>query len=281
MLFAFASRYIIRYPALVGSGLTVGGRYFFADSTMQTTEYACLEDEDKRDGWNFDMKRLAIMTVFGFLYGAGPGHLAYVKLYPRLFPKRPLAAAFFDVTVQCNLVYFPMFYLVSQLIGSSETLPAVKDRIKKTLPAVKDRINSRLPTLPHLPLVHTVSAAGASSYSTTAPIAEPIQRNTVFIHGLPMYDDPSSMSISPPLPEQGKLEFPTTIVKRALATQRENFVGDNSAAAGFWLPIHYLNFKFVPLHYRMAFMSVTGVGWSAIMSVKRGSDYKKTVNEFK
>ena len=259
MPFRFFSRYIIKYPALVGGGVTVGARYFFADSTMQATEYAYLDDEDKREGWDFDIKRLAIMTVFGFLYGCGPGHLAYVRLYPKLFPKRPLAAAFFDVTVQCNLVYFPMFYLVSQFVGSEEALPAVKDKI-----------NDSLPVLPDVPLVHTVAA------DAHHPKADSVQGNTVSVHGLPMYDDYSSVSISPPLPEQDKIEITmTTLVNSALATQRKNFVADNTAAAGFWLPIHYFNFKFVPLHFRMAFMSFTGVGWSAIMSAKRGSEYKK------
>ena len=35
--------------------------------------------------------------------------------------------------------------------------------------------------------------------------------------------------------------------------------GDMSVALAVWVPIHTLNFRFIPLHYRMPFMSVAGI----------------------
>uniref|UniRef100_A0A6V3JY60 Uncharacterized protein n=1 Tax=Lotharella globosa TaxID=91324 RepID=A0A6V3JY60_9EUKA len=43
-----------------------------------------------------------------------------------------------------------------------------------------------------------------------------------------------------------------------LKLHRENFREDAKAAAMFWIPVHWLNFKMVPLHLRMPFMGLIG-----------------------
>ena len=62
------------------------------------------------------------------------------------------------------------------------------------------------------------------------------------------------------------------VARDALEKYRGNFLEDERALILFWLPCHFLNFRFVPLHFRMPFMALIGFGWTAILSTMRGGD---------
>ena len=201
-----------RYPAFLGGGVVLALRYTFSDIIVQYAEQrvtvANLNDnsgnvnnnsdkEERTESFfsQLDSRRTAVLASFGFLYGVGPGYLCYSKLYPMIFRNAPLRAAIFDVTIQCNLIYYPLYYMVYDLI---------KD------PCIEDE---------------EVSVA-SKTYN---------------------------------------------IFQRAIAMQQKNVYEDTIAMSAFWIPAHYLNFKYVPLHYRMAFMGIVGVGWGGILSFMRGN----------
>jgi hypothetical protein len=206
-----------RHPALMGGGVALGFRYVCCDMMVQYTEQRGAKGEIDGNGAGaiigggnhekeessffsrFDYRRNAVLACFGFLYGTGPGYLCYVKLYPILFKSKPLRAAIFDVTVQCNLLYYPLYYLVYDFI-KNPYFENEEDRLETT-----------------------------SLVSKT-------------------YD----------------------MFERALTMQGRNFFEDTVSMSAFWIPAHYANFKYVPVHYRMPFMSTIGLGWGAILSFTRG-----------
>jgi hypothetical protein len=63
----------------------------------------------------------------------------------------------------------------------------------------------------------------------------------------------------------------TTVVENALTKWRTNFVDDVKLLALVWIPLHYVNFKYLPVHQRMPFMAVAGVLWSGVLSFQRGA----------
>eukprot|EP00038_Savillea_parva_P007262 m.168904 g.168904 ORF g.168904 m.168904 type:complete len:284 (+) comp13021_c0_seq1:476-1327(+) len=61
------------------------------------------------------------------------------------------------------------------------------------------------------------------------------------------------------------------IAEDGLKLWRYNFNGDVMTAMLFWLPMHCVNFRLVPLHFRLPFMAAIGCGWVAILSSRNGS----------
>merc|ERR1712087_890485 len=51
---------------------------------------------------------------------------------------------------------------------------------------------------------------------------------------------------------------------------RTNIKSDVRNLLAFWVPVHMINFTFVPMHFRSLFALSTGVIWSSIMSHVRG-----------
>lgn len=202
-----------RHPAFLGGGVVLALRYTFSDMIVQYAEqrattaklnnnssnvnYSCNKQEGTGTFFSqFDSRRTAVLATFGFLYGIGPGYLCYSKLYPLIFKNAPLRAAIFDVTIQCNLIYYPLYYMVYDLIKN---------------PNIEGEEDS----------------------------------------------DVASRTYN--------------IFQRAITMQKRNMYEDTIAMSAFWIPTHYLNFKYVPIHYRMAFIGVIGVGWGGILSFMRGN----------
>ena len=186
---------MVRHPILIGSGGTGLVRYILCDMMVQQTI--------ERKSFNeMDTRRVVLFGLFGFVYAAGPGYYFYVKLYPKIFNNKPLQAAIFDVTIQCNLVYLPIYYLCYQLIKPPET--------------------------------------------TTLNIVNENKEK----------EDLSSTFYNR--------------VQNAFTMQKNNFVDDATILTAFWIPAHVINFKYVPIHYRMPFMSVIGIAWCGILSYVRG-----------
>ena len=52
----------------------------------------------------------------------------------------------------------------------------------------------------------------------------------------------------------------------------QNFVGDLKSMVMVWVPLHSINFRYVPLHLRTPFMSAMGLIWVFVLSATRGSE---------
>jgi hypothetical protein len=63
----------------------------------------------------------------------------------------------------------------------------------------------------------------------------------------------------------------TNVVEQAMTKWRTNLMEDVKLLSIVWIPLHYINFKFLPVHQRMPFMAVAGVLWSAVLSFERGA----------
>ena len=55
-----------------------------------------------------------------------------------------------------------------------------------------------------------------------------------------------------------------------LGTWRQHVVNDIGACAAFWVPANGVNFLFVPTHWRVPYIAVTGFGWLCYLSSTRG-----------
>lgn len=56
------------------------------------------------------------------------------------------------------------------------------------------------------------------------------------------------------------------LVTGAAARYRESFVQDNLAMIAVWMPLHVINFRFIPLQHRFPFIAVTGLVWTTTFS---------------
>jgi hypothetical protein len=52
----------------------------------------------------------------------------------------------------------------------------------------------------------------------------------------------------------------------------EQFVPDLKLSVSIWVPLHYINFSFVPLEFRLPFMAGVGFMWAFALSYCRGGD---------
>ena len=68
------------------------------------------------------------------------------------------------------------------------------------------------------------------------------------------------------IPTNGVQRNGTNIIRHAGREWKENFASDNAACAAVWIPLHYVNFRVVPLKYRLPFMSCAGIVWSFALS---------------
>lgn len=59
-------------------------------------------------------------------------------------------------------------------------------------------------------------------------------------------------------------------------TYRQNITNDLIAMWKLWLPAQMVNFTFVPLHYRMPFITSVSFGWTMILSFMRGRKIENT-----
>lgn len=99
------SRCASKHMALVG-GAAIGLRYWLGDLGVQ-----CFSEEP------FDVRRSITFFTFGAFYGGVPGHIIYNTIYARsFFTSKPLLTAMFDVTVQCPLLYYPLFYMAQETV---------------------------------------------------------------------------------------------------------------------------------------------------------------------
>jgi hypothetical protein len=53
---------------------------------------------------------------------------------------------------------------------------------------------------------------------------------------------------------------------------RTNVVVDIAACSAFWIPANGLNFLFVPIHWRVPYIAVVGLGWLSALSWLRGNN---------
>lgn len=78
------------------------------------------------------------------------------------------------------------------------------------------------------------------------------------------------------------------IISSALSRYSDNFYEDMVRLCGFWTPVLFVNFRFVPVPYRGIFMGFTGIFWAALLSKHNGDNEnnqkpptKKVVNSTK
>lgn len=73
------------------------------------------------------------------------------------------------------------------------------------------------------------------------------------------------------------LADPITVAKNGVSRYSGNFWEDAKICAQVWIPLHYVNFLFVPLHLRMTFIAVAGSVWAGVLSAVRGDDKAKAL----
>lgn len=59
---------------------------------------------------------------------------------------------------------------------------------------------------------------------------------------------------------------PAAVVTRALTHYRNEFGAQNASSLAFWVPVNYVTFALVPIHLRVAFVSVAAVGYVGVLS---------------
>ena len=74
-VFQPVARAMERHPVVLGGGGLLAVRYGAGDLLMQYLEHRhAIRDGDKNDTpWRIQWTRLAVLSCFGFFYGAGPG----------------------------------------------------------------------------------------------------------------------------------------------------------------------------------------------------------------
>lgn len=70
---------------------------------------------------------------------------------------------------------------------------------------------------------------------------------------------------------QAALADPAAVARDAVATWKRNFWGDFAMSLCVWVPLHYMNFRFAPVHWRQPVVAASGLVWSGVMSVVRGA----------
>ena len=131
------------------------------------------------------------------------------------------------------------------------------------------------------------SASGRSAHPghtqrTNPPTTRPKQRTDP-----PTLHPPSSLSSPdsrrPNVPSVRPLLSPRILPPpasfRFAARWQGNFQDDLNAMLCVWVPLHFLNFRFVPLYLRMPFMSAAGLIWVFVLSVTRGDEIEATAQE--
>ncbi|CAD7946207.1 unnamed protein product [Amoebophrya sp. A120] len=187
-----------------------------------------------------DYRRSFSFGLFGALYAGGPGYCVYNVIYPRvpqLFKVYPLAGSIFDCVVQTPLLFFPCFYVVKEII-----LPSSTEK-----PSTPTGTSSSRGT--------TVVPAGTSSSSSSPAAASEMLESSL-----------KPKAVAAQEVEDHKDGNVTTVLYNAWANYTKNFVQDNTAACAVWIPLMWINFKFIPLKYRWPYMSTTGILWAFILN---------------
>jgi hypothetical protein len=73
------------------------------------------------------------------------------------------------------------------------------------------------------------------------------------------------------------VQQPKQVAKEGLQRWQNNLRADFMTAFMFWFPMHSINFRLVPLNYRLPFMAAIGCGWVAILSTRSGNRPREIV----
>lgn len=245
-------------PAAIAAG-TNGLRYLACEYVNQYASW-----RQNRD-FSFDRRRGFSFLIFGAGYAGGPGYLIYNILYPRsrMFARLgPLSASIFDCCVHTPLGFFPIYYASKHMIFfdhqkflSDSRVSAVGE--SRTSAVVGDTLGCSLSLDPRFGVCQSPSTYGGSncvdrSYVESNPVHGPC---SVFV-GI------ASGSVSP-AEGLARLRF---VGRGAFREWAVNFKRDFIAGTIVWVPIMYVNFRFVPLQYRWPYMSVTGIVWALIFT---------------
>lgn len=60
-------------------------------------------------------------------------------------------------------------------------------------------------------------------------------------------------------------------MNKVIDTYNENIKNDMIAMWKVWLPAQMINFTFIPIHFRMPFITSVSFGWTIILSLMRGN----------
>ncbi len=243
---AASSSFRAHFFPIATAALTNGTRYVVCDAIAQ--QYGPAPPRSTRSSSTsatagssveVDYRRSLSFGLFGALYAGGPGYCVYNVIYPRvpqLFKVYPLAGSIFDCVVQTPLLFFPCFYVVKEII-----LPSTE---KPSTPTGASSTSTTVVALPAETL-STSSSSGPSEIESTfkakAAAAQEVE------------DHKNNVNV-------------TTVLSNAWANYTKNFVQDNTAACAVWIPLMWINFKFVPLNYRWPYMSTTGILWAFILN---------------
>lgn len=59
-------------------------------------------------------------------------------------------------------------------------------------------------------------------------------------------------------------------MENAISTTKEKFIPDNVASLALWVPATIINGLFVPLHFRVPFITLCGCLWTSFLSLDKG-----------
>ena len=80
----------------------------------------------------------------------------------------------------------------------------------------------------------------------------------------------SSMSASEKV--AATCEYGRDLSLQAWNNYKDNFVKDTAAMAIVWIPLHMVNFRFIPLVHRFPFVATTGIIWTTVFSFLQFGD---------
>ena len=69
---------------------------------------------------------------------------------------------------------------------------------------------------------------------------------------------------------RGCVERPNDVMKAAVAKWKANWWSDFKLSVAVWVPLHYVNFRLVPMQWRIPCMAAFGLVWSAVLAAMRG-----------
>ena len=67
-------------------------------------------------------------------------------------------------------------------------------------------------------------------------------------------------------------EYGRDLGVQAWNNYKDNFVKDTAAMAIVWIPLHMVNFRFIPLVHRFPFAVTTGIIWTTVFSFLQFGD---------
>ena len=83
---------------------------------------------------------------------------------------------------------------------------------------------------------------------------------------------PALGSLSLSTPSVLFFEYGRDLGVQAWNNYKDNFVKDTAAMAIVWIPLHMVNFRFIPLVHRFPFVATTGIIWTTVFSFLQFGD---------